>query len=196
MVARLAAADGRADVAPDDFLRHARSELLAEAERDMTGELVLVGRRELRSNNSWMHNSRRLVKGPPRCTLLMHPHDAVSRSLGNGDLARLGSTAGTVVVPVQVTDAIRPGVVSLPHGWGHDRDGVRLSIASEHAGVSVNDVTSELHVDSLSGNAAFNGLPVTVTAVRGPDLQIRPSNRRSTQEPHLKMRPTKSRGLG
>ena len=109
-----------------------------------------------------MHNSRRLVKGPQRCTLLVHPDDARSRHLADGDRARLESEAGTIDVPVEVTDAMLPGVVSLPHGWGHDREGTRLGVAREHAGASVNDVTSDLHLDTLSGNAAFNGLAVTL----------------------------------
>ena len=102
------------------------------------------------------------MKGPSRCTLLVHPDDAASRGLVTGALAELGSEAGAVTIAVEVTEAMRPGVVSLPHGWGHHRDGARLSVAREHAGASANDVTSDLHLDTLSGNAAFNGLPVTV----------------------------------
>ena len=162
LVARIATADRKVNIAPDDFLQEARDRLSVEADRDMTGELLLIGRRQLRSNNSWMHNSHRLVKGPRACTLLIHPLDAAPRNLANGDLAELGSTAGTVLVPVEVTDAVLPGVVSLPHGWGHDRDGIRLGIAREHAGASINDVTSDLHLDTLSGTAAFNGTVVTV----------------------------------
>jgi anaerobic selenocysteine-containing dehydrogenase len=162
LVARIATADRKVNIAPDDFLQEARDRLFVEADRDMTGELLLIGRRQLRSSNSWMHNSHRLVKGLRLCTLLIHPEDAAPRNLANGDLAELGSTAGTVVVPVDVTDAVLPGVVSLPHGWGHDRDGIRLSIAREHAGASINDMTSDLHLDTLSGTAAFNGTAVTV----------------------------------
>ena len=106
---RIATPDRMADVAPDDLLREARAQLLAEADRETAGELLLIGRRQLRDNNSWMHNSRRLVKGPPRCTLLVHPEDAASRHLADGDLARLGSDAGAVVVPVEVTDDDAPG---------------------------------------------------------------------------------------
>lgn len=159
---RIATPDRMADAAPDDFVREARARLLADADHDSNGDLLLIGRRQLRDNNSWMHNSTRLVKGPPRCTLLVHPVDAGSRHLANGDLVRLGSEAGAIVVPVEVTDAMRPGVVSLPHGWGHDREGTRLGVAREHAGGSVNDVTSDAHLDTLSGNAAFNGLAVTL----------------------------------
>ena len=159
---RIATPDGRIDLAPEEFVREAHDRLFAEADGDGTSGLVLIGRRQSRSNNSWMHNSRRLLKGPARCTLLVHPADAAPRRLATGDPAELRSEAGAVTVPVEVTDAIRPGVVSLPHGWGHDREGSRLSVARSHAGASANDVTSELHLDALSGNAAFNGLPVTV----------------------------------
>ena len=159
---RIETADGKVDAAPEEFLREARSMLRAEADRVTTGDLLLIGRRQVRNNNSWMHNSHRLAKGPHRCTLLVHPVDAAARRLATGDVVQLGSEAGTVTVPVEVTDAMRPGVVSLPHGWGHDRDGVALSVAREHAGSSINDVTSDRHLDTLSGTAAFNGLPVTV----------------------------------
>ena len=158
----IATPDGRIDAAPDDFLREARHRLLTEPDRAAAGGLTLIGRRQARSNNSWMHNSARLAKGPPRCTLLIHPDDAACRGLGDGDLAELGSEAGAVTVPVELSAAMRPGVVSLPHGWGHHREGVRLRVARAHAGASANDVTSDRHLDTLSGNAAFNGLSVTV----------------------------------
>jgi anaerobic selenocysteine-containing dehydrogenase len=159
----LGTADGQIDVAPVDFIRESRERLLADVTVDTNGDLLLIGRRQLRSNNSWMHNSHRLVKGKPRCTLLIHPHDATTRDLASGDLAHLQSKAGSLTVPVEVTDAIFPGVVSLPHGWGHDRDGTRLTVARDFPGASVNDVTSELDVDSLSGTAAFNGVAVHVS---------------------------------
>ncbi len=130
-----------------------------------TGALVLVGRRDLRSNNSWLHNSARLVKGKPRCTLLMHPRDAAARGLSAGDHARLASRAGEITVPVELTDEMMPGVVSLPHGWGHDRAGTRTRVASAHAGVSANDVTEPGFMDLLSGTSALTGVEVTVTAV-------------------------------
>jgi anaerobic selenocysteine-containing dehydrogenase len=129
------------------------------------GALVLVGRRDLRSNNSWLHNSARLVKGKPRCTLLIHPRDAAARGLADGDHARLGSRSGEVTVPIEVTDEMMPGVVSLPHGWGHDRAGTRTRVASAHAGVSANDVTEPGFIDLLSGTSALTGVEVTVAAV-------------------------------
>jgi anaerobic selenocysteine-containing dehydrogenase len=161
---RIATPDRQADVAPADFLREARARLFGETDLGTIGDLVLIGRRQLRSNNSWMHNSGRLAKGSARCTLLVHPADAASRNLATGDLGRLESEAGAVVVPVEVTDAMLPGVVSLPHGWGHDRAGARLAVAGEDPGASINDVTSDAHLDTLSGNAGFNGLAVTLTS--------------------------------
>jgi anaerobic selenocysteine-containing dehydrogenase len=124
--------------------------------------LRLIGRRELRSNNSWMHNSERLVKGPERCTLLMNPGDARQRGLAAGDPVEVRSRAGVVQVPLSLTDAMMPGVVSLPHGWGHSRPGVALSVATARPGASLNDVTDELAVDALAGTAALNGVAVDV----------------------------------
>jgi anaerobic selenocysteine-containing dehydrogenase len=125
-------------------------------------DAVLVGRRDLRSNNSWMHNVEVLVKGRPRCTLHVNPHDAERWGLADGATATLAGRVGAVEVPVEVTDAVRQGVVSLPHGWGHDLDGVRLEVAGRHAGVNSNAVADERLVDELSGNAVLNGIPVSV----------------------------------
>ena len=133
-------------------------------QRPPGGLLKLIGRRHVRDNNSWMHNYRRLVKGRSRCTLLMHPDDMLHRDIEDGTLVTLSSRAGSVQVPVEASEAIMPGVVSLPHGYGHGRPGVRMAIASDHAGVSCNDVTDELALDELSGNALLNGVPVTVVA--------------------------------
>ncbi len=127
--------------------------------------LSLVGRRQLRSNNSWMHNSQRLVKGKERCTLLMHPEDASKRGIEDGQLVEVKSRVGKVRIKVECTTNIMPGVVSIPHGWGHHRKGIRLQVASEHAGISINDLTDELEVDQLTGNAAFNGVPVFVIPI-------------------------------
>jgi anaerobic selenocysteine-containing dehydrogenase len=126
--------------------------------------LVLIGRRHLRSNNSWMHNVAVLMKGRDRCTLQVHPDDASRLALGPGDAARISSRAGELVVPVDVTDDVMPGVVSLPHGWGHGLAGVRLTIAGTHPGVNSNALTDELTLDPLSGNAVLNGIPVRVEA--------------------------------
>ncbi len=126
--------------------------------------LVLIGRRELRRNNSWMHNLPHLMKGPDRCTLLVHPDDAHARGLTDGGLARVASAAGAVVAPVEVSTEVRPGVVSLPHGFGHDLAGVRMAVARAHGGVNVNRVSDPGFVDGVSANAAFNGVAVEVTA--------------------------------
>ena len=126
---------------------------------------MLIGRRALRSNNSWMHNSLRLVKGPPGCVLLIHPDDAAQRGLSAGAQVRVASRVGSVEVPLGVSDEMARGVVSLPHGWGHGREGSALAVAGAHAGQSVNDLTDEQSIDVLSGNAAFSGVPVTVTGV-------------------------------
>ena len=155
----------RLRLAPDVFLRDL-DRLASVLTKPATNGLVLIGRRALRSNNSWMHNSLRLVKGPPGCVLLMHPADAAVRGLKKGESARVESRVGSVEVPVDVTGDVMPGVVSLPHGWGHVRDGAALSVAAAHAGASLNDLTDEQSVDALSGNAAFNGVPVTVTKVQ------------------------------
>ncbi|RZI82871.1 MAG: molybdopterin oxidoreductase family protein [Rubrivivax sp.] len=126
--------------------------------------LTLIGRRDVRSNNSWMHNSERLVSGKARCVLWMHADDASARGLQDGQLATITSRVGQVAAPVFVTQDIRPGVVSLPHGWGHGRPGVKLGVASQHAGVSLNDLTDDRLTERLSGNAALNSLTVTVSA--------------------------------
>jgi anaerobic selenocysteine-containing dehydrogenase len=125
--------------------------------------LSLIGRRDLRSNNSWMHNSVRLVKGPVRCTLFMHPTDAAARGLSAGQTVTVRSRTGAVEAPLEITDEVMPGVVSLPHGWGHARQGVKLEVARRHAGVSANDVTDEGLIDELCGTARVNGVPVTVS---------------------------------
>jgi anaerobic selenocysteine-containing dehydrogenase len=125
-------------------------------------DLTLIGRRHLRSNNSWMHNSERLVRGKERCTLLMHPADAAQRGLNNGQSVSVESAVGSVKVPLEINEDIMPGVVSIPHGWGHNRPGIRLQTAQANAGVSINDLTDERALDVLTGNAALVGVRVCV----------------------------------
>lgn len=157
----------------DDRRLHATSDPLVEEchrfaatlEAMPADALSLIGRRHVRSNNSWLHNSQRLVKGPDRCTLMIHPDDAAARGLADGDLARVASRVGEVEVAVEVTEDILPGVVSLPHGWGHHRAGVSWQTAAAHAGVSLNDLTDPERYCRLSGNAVLNGTPVTVARV-------------------------------
>ncbi|MFP3907273.1 MAG: molybdopterin oxidoreductase family protein, partial [Acidimicrobiales bacterium] len=130
-------------------------------------ELVLIGRRHVRSNNSWMHNVEVLVKGRDRCTLQMHPDDAARVGVADGDRAEVTSKAGSLVATVEVTDDIRRGVLSLPHGWGHDAPGAALSVAATRPGVNSNVLTDATRIDPLSGNAVLNAIPVTVSAVAG-----------------------------
>ncbi|MCE9573455.1 MAG: molybdopterin oxidoreductase family protein [Deltaproteobacteria bacterium] len=154
--------DAKIDLAPtlitDDLAR-------LEAAIDRAPSLVLIGRRHLRSNNSWMHNLPALVKGPARCTLLIHPSDAAHHGLTSGGRAELRGRVGAVVAQVEISDEMMPGVVSLPHGFGHDQPGMRTAVATAHAGVNVNLVSDDLALDVPSANAAFNGVPVTLARV-------------------------------
>jgi anaerobic selenocysteine-containing dehydrogenase len=129
------------------------------------GHLLLIGRRQLRSNNSWMHNSERLVKGKSSCTILMSPTDAVERRLSSGQTVSVRSKVGSIELPIEISDEMMPGVVSIPHGWGHGRLGVRLDVAEQHAGSSINDLTDNQTIDALCGTAAFNGTMVEVAAI-------------------------------
>ena len=179
---RLRTSDKRIELAPDvlvkdvqrvkaklldwdrdwDRGRPARKLALGSSSHHSNGNLLLIGRRQLRSNNSWMHNTERLVKGKPRCTILMHPVDAEKRDLKPGQNVSVQSRVGSVVVPIEISEEMMPGVVSIPHGWGHDRLGIQLEVAQQHAGQSINDVTDDLTIDALCGTAAFNGTWVEV----------------------------------
>ncbi|SDO75241.1 Anaerobic selenocysteine-containing dehydrogenase [Pedococcus dokdonensis] len=158
---------GRIELAPEPVTRDV-PRLAAALERGPSGSehLVLIGRRQLSSNNSWMHNLAPLVRGSNTCTAQVHPDDAERLGLRHGDDAVVRSRAGSVTVPVEVTGAVRPGVVSIPHGWGHSGGDTRLRVASAHAGVNTNVLADDLFVDALSGTAALNGIPVTVEPVR------------------------------
>lgn len=153
----------------DKVIQCAHPDFLAELQRfggslgDMRSDMLrLIGRRHVRSNNSWLHNSKRLLKGPERCTLMIHPDDAVERGLSDGDMAAVESRVNNVEIVVEVTDDVMPGVVSIPHGFGHGREGVGLSVAASKPGVSLNDLTDPTSFDPLSGNAVLNATPVTV----------------------------------
>lgn len=162
LAARLKTVEGKVQAAPSvimaDLARFAAQPL------PVANELLLIGRRHVRSNNSWMHNYHRLVKGKPRHQLLMHPDDLADRQLSDGQRVRVSSRIGMVEVEVVASLDMMPGVVSLPHGWGHGRPGVQMSIASSQPGASANDLTDERQLDELSGNAALNGVPVKVAA--------------------------------
>jgi anaerobic selenocysteine-containing dehydrogenase len=157
----LCTASGRVRLAPPELAAETarlRGQLTAPAP-----DMVLIGRRQLRSNNSWLHNVPTLVGGSNSCTLQVNPVDVAQ--LGLGSHARVRSAAGEVIAPVESTETIMPGVVSLPHGWGHS--GSEQRVAAQHPGVNVNALTDNSTADAISGNAVFNGVPVTVSPVAG-----------------------------
>jgi anaerobic selenocysteine-containing dehydrogenase len=160
----LRTASGLIELAPEPLVADAARLHDALAAPPADG-LLLVGRRHLRSNNSWMHNLPLLVRGPERCTLQVHPEDAARLGLADGARATVRSRVGALEAPVEVTDEVRPGVVSLPHGWGHDLEGVELGVARAHAGTNSNVLTDEEHVEPLTGTAVLNGIPVEVSPV-------------------------------
>jgi anaerobic selenocysteine-containing dehydrogenase len=163
--ARLRTSDKRIELAPEVLVKDVER-VKAKFERaslPSNGHLLLIGRRELRSNNSWMHNSQRLVRGKSQCTILMNPSDAAHRQLEKGQIVSVRSRVGSVEVPIEISEEMMPGVVSMPHGWGHDRLGVELEVARQHAGKSINDITDHLAIDALCGTAAFNGTWVEVS---------------------------------
>jgi len=173
-IERLLTDDGRIHCAVPECLSDLER---AEATLQADPGLLLIGRRHLRSNNSWMHNYHRLVKGKARTQLLMHPDDMSARDITDGDLVSVRSRVASVDVPVAADTDMMPGTVSLPHGYGHDRDGVRLTVAAQHAGVSFNDLTDDQELDVLSGNAVLNGVPVDVVRM----LSSKPSTARPAE---------------
>lgn len=160
---RLRTADHKVHLAPAAYLADLARLTAHHAAAPATG-LILIGRRHLRSNNSWMHNSERLTKGPARCTLLIHPDDAAARGLAEGGIAKVSTARGAIDLPIEISDAIMPGVVSVPHGWGHGRAGIRLRVASATPGESVNDILDPALIDELSGTSALTGQRVDVAA--------------------------------
>jgi anaerobic selenocysteine-containing dehydrogenase len=154
---------GTIDLAPEPIVADL-DRLEASIETEPNGGHLLVGRRHVRSNNSWMHNIEVLVKGKDRCTLQVHPDDAAALGIVDGGRAAVKSVSGAIVATVEVTDTVMPGVVSLPHGWGHDRDGMDMAVAAAKPGVNSNILADETDLDPLSGNASLNAIPVTVSA--------------------------------
>lgn len=182
---RLYSVKKRIRLAPNTYLKdmtrlRKRGEQLLDSHKAENGQLLLIGRRHVRSNNSWLHNSRRLVKGKNRCTLMIHPDDAKQVQLKNGELAHVSSRVGQLEIEVELTEDIMPGVVSIPHGWGHQREGSMLSVASKRPGVSVNDLTDDRYVDKLSGTSVLNGVPVQVLKV-GQDKTKRTTRSRANK---------------
>ncbi|GGV42084.1 dehydrogenase [Streptomyces griseoflavus] len=157
---------GKVELLPDPIA--ADLPRLRAALDERPGGLVLVGRRHLRSNNSWMHNVPALTGGSNRCTLHLHPDDAARLGVRDGQPVRVKAAGGEVTAPAEVTDAVRPGVVSLPHGWGHDRPGTRMRHAAADPGVNVNQLLDGSLLDPLSGNAVLNGVPVELAPLGAP----------------------------
>lgn len=155
---------GKIELAPSILVKDVKR--LKQSLKSESNPLVLVGRRDLRSNNSWLHNLPVLVKGEDRCTLWIHSSDANRFGIGKGERAILKSRTGKIEVPVEITDDIMQGTVSLPHGWGHNHTGTRLGVACEHPGVNVNLLTDEQEFDPISGNAVLNGVPVSIEKIR------------------------------
>jgi anaerobic selenocysteine-containing dehydrogenase len=156
---------GKIELAPPQLIDDLkRLEVFSQEKIDET-KLTLVGRRDLRSHNSWLHNVEVLVKGKDRCTLQIHPNDATRLSITQGSAVRITSRVGSVDAPVEITELIREGVVSLPHGWGHSMPGTKTKIASSRAGVNSNILTDEQQLDPLSGTSVLNGIPVSVSVL-------------------------------
>jgi hypothetical protein len=159
----LCTASGRVELCPPSFAADAdRLRAALDAPPAGPDRMLLIGRRHLRSNNSWLHNVPELVRGSNTCTLQLNPSDADRLGISAGDVVRVQSRSGTLEAVAEPTGTVMPGVVSLPHGWGHDRPGTRTGVAHRHAGVSANAVTDENEIDPLSGTAVFNGVPVTL----------------------------------
>ncbi len=158
---------GKIELAPEALLAGVPA-LEAALDEQRNGGMLLVGRRHLRSNNSWMHNLPMLARGPARCTLQVHPDDAERLELADGATAQISSRTGTVTAPVEVTADIMPGVVSLPHGWGHDTDGAQLRVAAERPGTNSNVLGDEELLEPITGTAVLNGIPVQVVAAQVP----------------------------
>lgn len=168
------------NIAPKTFVKDVArlQKLLEKAPARGPETFTLIGRRHIRSNNSWLHNSHRLVKGKNRCTAQIHPDDAKRLKIEDGDKITVSSKVGEIQIPVEITDSIMPRVISIPHGWGHTREGSRMEIAQSHAGVSVNDITDDTFIDELTGVVAFSGLLVTVSKVKSGDNVVRINDRR------------------
>lgn len=194
---RLANRDKRIKLAPETFIKDMQrlnAKLLSNntfnnsansksTDNSNDKDLLLIGRRQIRSNNSWLHNSLRLVKGKPRCTVMIHPIDAKTRKVEAGDIVTVESRIGKIQVAAEITDEIKQGVISIPHGWGHHRAGTRMPIAERHAGVSINDITDTQFIDSLTGTTAFSGVPVSLVGIKAQT----PSRKKAvTKKPKVK----------
>ncbi len=168
---RLFTVDKMIRLAPGEFLNELlqiRDTMSEEQPLDIDGfDLQLIGRRDPRTNNSWLHNSQRMVKGKPRCVVFIHPKDAVRYGIDDGEEVEVTSRVGSIRIVAKINSDMMPGVVSIPHGWGHQIKGTKLRVARQHAGVNTNILTDDDFLDSVSGNAALNGVPVSVSPVAG-----------------------------
>jgi anaerobic selenocysteine-containing dehydrogenase len=168
---RLMTSSKRIDLAPEVFVKdlmRLKSEENVAAEDDFP--FRLIGRRNLRDDNSWLHNSERLMKGKNRCTVWVNHADAKELNLENHEVVKVFSRVGAVEIPCEITEGIARGVISIPHGYGHARTGIRLNVAATYAGVSINDLTDELEIDELTGNAGLNGVRVGVQALKNREI--------------------------
>lgn len=160
---------GRIELAPELLVSDVpRLRALLDSEPERNGSLTLIGRRQLRSNNSWMHNLPKLVSGPERCTVLVSTADAERLGIADGEPALVSGPGGQVELTARVTDDMMPGVISIPHGWGHDLDGAELAVAREHAGANANLLGDSGMLEPLSGTAVLNGVPVTLEPALRP----------------------------
>ena len=161
---RIKTAEGKVHLLPqlylDDLPR--LNAVMAKPARDKNYPFDLIGRRLVKSHNTWTQNSERLVKGKNPCTLEVHPEDAKTLGIVKGQLLTVSSIVGEIEIEAVITDDIQQGVVSMPQGWGHNQKGTNMSVASKQPGVSINDLTDANRVDTLTGNAAFNGTPVAI----------------------------------
>ena len=157
---RLFTKDKRIALAPEIFVQEMKR-VLNNYHLLANNQLYLIGRRNLRTNNSWMHNSERLVKNN-NCTLLMHPDDATALNINDKETVTVESHVGKISIPLEITEDMMQGVVSIPHGWGHHRDNTRMRVANKNPGVSINDLTDDHQIDELTGNSVLNGVPVKV----------------------------------
>jgi len=156
---RLLTADKKIDLFPEIYQTALKSMTPPALQEN---ELSLISRRHLRSNNSWLHNSYRMVKGGNRCTALIHPNDAEKYKIEDGKTVEITSRVGKIQIEAEVSDEVNIGTISIPHGWGHDRKGIKMSIAQAHAGASINDLIDDQRVDELSGVAAMTGTPIRI----------------------------------
>jgi len=163
---RLFTSDKKINLAPELFINdiHRLKQKGLVSKKDGPA-LQLIGRRQLRNNNSWMHNAQLLMTGKERCTLLIHPEDAVKQGFTNHQKVRVTSSMSSVEIPLEISDQIMQGVVSIPHGFGHHRLGTNIALAEANAGVSINDLTDTNHLDVLTGNADFSRTEVTIEAI-------------------------------